>query len=236
MNAKLTFERYELKYLLNPAQFRAVLHALEGPMHPDCYGEVTIRNIYFDTADYRLIRRSLEKPAYKEKLRLRSYRPAQGGDAIFVELKKKYRDVVYKRRLALPHDAVLSAFDRGMPLPGDCQIGREIDYFRSYYAPLRPAVLLTYTRQAYEPVDGSDLRATFDREICYRTDHIALHGSLPGRALLPAGATLMELKTSQGIPLWMTHLLTQQGIHKTSFSKYGTAYADLQTGGGLLYA
>ena len=101
LNAKLTFERYELKYLLNPAQLRAVLHALEGPMHPDCYGEVTIRNIYFDTADYRLIRRSLEKPAYKEKLRLRSYRPAQGGDAIFVELKKKYRDVVYKRRLAL---------------------------------------------------------------------------------------------------------------------------------------
>ena len=49
----------------------------------------TQENYYFDTDDFRLIRTSLDKPAYKEKLRLRSYRYAAKDDLIFAELKKK---------------------------------------------------------------------------------------------------------------------------------------------------
>ncbi len=96
------FKRYELKYLLTAQQKQAVLDAMKGHMELDQYGRTSIRNIYFDTENYRLIRRSIEKPAYKEKLRLRSYRQASADSTVFVELKKKYNSIVYKRRLSLP--------------------------------------------------------------------------------------------------------------------------------------
>lgn len=112
MAAQMTFQRYELKYLLNPAQKQAVLQAMDGHMELDQYGRVTIRNIYYDTETFRLIRRSLERPCYKEKLRVRSYRQVSPEEPVFVELKKKYKSVVYKRRLSLPEGWSVRAWAR----------------------------------------------------------------------------------------------------------------------------
>ena len=100
-----TFERRELKYRITDAQRAALEAAFGARMVPDKYGESTICNIYYDTADYRLIRASLEKPAYKEKLRLRSYGVTEPGGEVFLELKKKYKGIVYKRRITPPEDA-----------------------------------------------------------------------------------------------------------------------------------
>lgn len=105
MAFQTVFKRYELKYILTAEQKEKVLHAMEPYMVPDQYGRTVIRNIYFDTDDYRLIRRSIEKPAYKEKLRIRSYSQAEPDSTVFVELKKKYKKVVYKRRISLPEEA-----------------------------------------------------------------------------------------------------------------------------------
>lgn len=232
------FERYEMKYLLTPAQKEAILRGMQPYMQLDQYGRSTIRNLYFDTDTFRLVRRSLEKPAYKEKLRVRSYQPAQGQTPVFVELKKKYRSIVYKRRLVLPWEPVFQSFQTGEPLPIHSQIAREIEYFRQYYAPLSPKVYLSYEREAYYALDGSDFRVTFDEAIRYRTQQLTLEGENRGQLLLPPGHTLMELKTSGGIPLWMCRLMTQQGVYRTSFSKYGTAYRNMQqtNQGGPIYA
>ncbi|MBM6924516.1 VTC domain-containing protein [Pseudoflavonifractor phocaeensis] len=153
MAIQTTFERYELKYLLDPRQKARVLEAMEPYMALDNYGRTTIRNIYMDTGSYRLIRRSLEKPAYKEKLRIR--------------------------------------------------------------------------------------RVTFDENILYRLEELSLESQPYGTPILAKGSTLMELKISGGIPLWMSHVLNRCGIYKTSFSKYGTAYQDMMAShleGGLRYA
>ena len=101
MAIQTVFQRYELKYILTAKQKEKVLQAIEPYMALDQYGRTTIRNVYFDTDNYRLIRRSIEKPAYKEKLRLRSYGQAEADSAVFVELKKKYQKIVYKRRVSL---------------------------------------------------------------------------------------------------------------------------------------
>ena len=87
------FKRYELKYMLTYEQKEKVLLAMSPHMELDKYGRTTIRNIYFDTDDYRLIRRSIEKPAYKEKLRIRSYAQATEDSTVFVELKKKSQKI-----------------------------------------------------------------------------------------------------------------------------------------------
>ena len=241
MSAQMTFKRYELKYMLTREQRDALLEAMRGHMAIDRFGHSTICNLYFDTDNYRLVRRSIEKPLYKEKLRVRSYGKASEDSPVFVELKKKFESVVYKRRLALPHRAAMDALEDGAPLPADGQIAREIEAFRAFYGPtLRPAMFLSYEREAYYPTDGADFRLTLDENILWRTDHLDLSASVWGSPVIGGGQVLMELKTPGNIPLWMVRFLSEHKIRRVSFSKYGTAYqqmiADEAIKGGRLYA
>lgn len=233
MAYQATFKRYEIKYLLTQQQKQAVLQAMQPYMKLDQYGRTTIRNIYYDTDTYRLIRRSLEKPAYKEKLRIRSYQAAASADSVFVELKKKYKSVVYKRRLTLTEVQAKDSFENGSPLPVHSQIAEEIEYFRSYYERLHPTVFLSYDREAFYALDDSDFRVTFDENILYRTSDLSLGSEVYGTPLLDKGETLMEIKTAGGVPLWMSHELSRLRVFKTSFSKYGSAYLDVMAKSGL---
>ena len=217
MAYQMTFKRYELKYLLTRQEKQNVLKSMAEHMKLDDYGRTVIRNIYFDTENFRLIRRSLEKPVYKEKLRIRSYKPVQITDPVFVEIKKKYKSVVYKRRLLLPEKTVMESFRTGEPLPVCSQIGDEIQYFREYYKNLQPSVFLSYEREAFHSLDGSDFRVTFDENILYRRNDISLGSEIYGHPLLGKQQTLMEIKTSGGIPLWMSETLTKHHLYKTSF-------------------
>lgn len=229
-----TFKRYELKYLMNRQQKEQILHAMEQYMMLDDYGRTTIRNIYFDTDNYRLIRHSLEKPAYKEKLRVRSYQAVTKEQPVFVELKKKYKHVVYKRRLVCTEEEMKHYFLNGKPLPDDSQIGNEIRYFWNYYRNLHPVVFLSYEREAYYALDGSDFRVTFDENILYRERDLSLESEIYGSPVLKENQTLMEIKTSGGMPLWMCDVLTKNHLFQTSFSKYGSAYQQMI--GGVQYA
>ena len=218
------FKRYELKYLLTQKQKRILLAEIEKYMALDRYGRTTIRNIYFDTDNYRLIRRSIEKPAYKEKLRIRSYQKATPETDVFVELKKKYRNIVYKRRIAMPEKAALEWLCDKIPLKEQSQISNEINYFLDYYQTLHPTVFLSYEREAYYAKDGSDFRVTFDEQILCRQTELSLESDIAGTSILDSNLVLMEIKCSGGIPLWMTKVLSAEHIYKTSFSKYGTTY------------
>ena len=238
MAYQAVFRRYELKYLLTREQKAAVLAAMEPYMAPDRYGRTTIRNLYFDTGNYRLIRRSMERPAYKEKLRLRGYQQAGPDSGVFVELKKKYDGVVYKRRMALAERDAMDWLAGRTPCPERTQISREIDYFLGYYEDLRPVVFLSYEREAYFCRDGGDFRVTFDENIRCRREDLSLRAAVWGMPILEEGRTLMELKCSGGVPLWMVRALSRERIRKTSFSKYGTAYQTLifpKSKGGCIY-
>ena len=221
-----SFKRYEIKYILTPQQKSRVLETMASYMEPDSYGKTTIRNIYYDTENYRLIRNSLDRPVYKEKLRLRSYRRTEEDEAVFVELKKKYKGVVYKRRLDMPQRAAVNWLAGNGSGP-DTQIGREILYFRDFYETLCPVVFLSYERQAWFCRTDSELRITFDENILCRQDDLTLAVEPSGLPVLEPELTLMEIKTSGGMPLWLTELLCREKIYKVSFSKYGTAYKKL---------
>lgn len=218
------FKRYEIKYVITLAQKERIVEAMEPHMALDKYGRTTIRNIYFDTANYRLVRHSIEKPAYKEKLRIRSYSQAEAGSQVFVELKKKYDSVVYKRRLSMTQqkamDWIGGVSDSGLK----SQIAEEISYFCEYYETLRPAVFLSYQREAYYSKSGDDFRVTFDDHILCRQTDMSLEADVWGDQILEDGLVIMEVKTSGGIPLWMTQVLSKEHIYKNSFSKYGVAY------------
>ena len=224
MAFQTVFERYELKFLLTEEQKKKVLQAMEPYMALDQYGRTVIRNIYLDTDHYRLARHSMEKPAYKEKLRIRSYDRAEPGSTVFVELKKKYKKVVYKRRISLPEEEAMKWVLGERSCHTDTQISEEVDYFLKYYEFLRLVAFLSYEREAFYSKDQSDFRVTFDDTILCRQEDLSLESEVYGTPLLPKGQILMEIKCSGGIPMWMTRVLSEEHIYKTSFSKYGTAY------------
>lgn len=227
MSFQTVFKRYELKYMLTLDQKKRVVTAMAPYMSIDKYGRTTIRNLYYDTNSYLLIRRSIEKPTYKEKLRMRSYGRVDDTGTVFVELKKKYKHVVYKRRISLPFaDAVKWLSGKKHTLK-NTQISNEIDYFLEYYNGLRPTVFLSYEREAYYSNDNTDFRVTFDDNILCRCENLSLKSDAYGRSILPDDKVLMEIKCSGGIPLWMTEILSREKLYKTSFSKYGTAYRTL---------
>ena len=227
MAVQTVFKRYELKYLLTLEQKEKILAAMLPYMQIDKYGRTTIRNIYFDTDNYRIIRHSIEKPTYKEKLRIRSYDQATPDTRVFVELKKKYDKVVYKRRLPLKEEEAMEWLCTAYKAPVNTQISREIDYFINFYGNLKPTVFLSYEREAYYDKGGGDFRVTFDDTILCRQTDLSLCSPAYGTPILPEGYVLMELKCSGGIPLWMVEVLSREHIYKTSFSKYGTAYSTL---------
>ena len=219
------FERVERKFLLTPRQYEGLMRVLPEYMQVDQYGESTILSLYLDTEDSLLIRRSLEKPVYKEKLRLRSYGVPREMDNVFLEVKKKVRGVVYKRRICLPLAQAMECLAQGSVPAAGGQIGREIAYMLRRYR-LRPAVLLAYDRTAYAELEPSpnQLRITIDRDIRSRQTDLDLRLGSVGDPLLAPGMRLMEIKTAHAIPLWLCAALDQNEIRPTSFSKYGRVY------------
>ena len=225
MQIQTVFKRYEIKYVLTRQQKKEIMKLLERYMVPDAFGESTIRNLYYDTDTYRLARRSIENPVYKEKLRVRSYKKVTGEDTVFVELKKKYCSVVYKRRLTLPETETMNWLAGGK-CPVDGQIANEINYFLEYYKTLHPVSFISYDRQAFFSAEDDSFRISFDENIRSRQDTLSLTTDPGGNRLLDEGLVLMEIKTAGAIPLWLTDFLTDNQLYKTSFSKYGKAYTD----------
>ena len=223
--AQKVFERYEKKYMLTYRQYEALKRILPQYMEPDRFTNYTIQNIYYDTDNFELIRTSIEKPKYKEKMRVRMY-----GDRltehtkVFLELKKKYDHVVYKRREEMPYRQAKAFLSSGICEGGRSQILREIDYAMRRYG-LHPAVFVAYDREAYKGTENSELRLTFDHNIRCRDYDLDFAAGDYGTELLTGDQVLMEVKIPGAMPLWMARFFSEQQIWPASFSKYGTYYS-----------
>ena len=218
------FQRVEKKYMLTREQYEYLVKAISPYMEIDRYGETDIRNIYFDNNDDELIETSLLKPAYKEKLRLRSYGVPTADSTVFFEIKKKYRGIVYKRRISMKlHEAY--DYINGGALPEDIagNIPAEIDYMVRRYR-LAPKAFISYRRVAWAGKDNPDLRITFDRDITSRYGDTKLESTASGSKILPEETTLMEIKIPGAMPMWLARVLSEKNIFPHSFSKFGTAH------------
>lgn len=220
-----TFERIEKKYLLSGKEYELLRNRLLPYMKMDQYGLHTICNIYFDTANYELARASIEKPVYKEKLRLRSYGIPTDNSKVFLEIKKKYKGIVYKRRVSMTLEEAVRYLRHGIRPAMDNQILREIDYFLHFYKPV-PKVYLAYDRIALYGITDSDIRITFDQNVRSRLTDLDLAKGDHGKYILDTDSVLMEIKVPAAYPLWLASILSDLGIYPVSFSKYGTVYKE----------
>ena len=222
-NPIAVMQRFELKYILTREQARLLRQAMEGRMEPDQFGRTTIASLYYDTPDRRLIRASLEKPEFKEKLRLRSYGPATETSPVYLELKRKALGTVYKRRVRTTVKEAARFLDGDDAALEAGQISRELTSFREHYGDLEPACLILYDRTAFVEL-GGDLRLTIDENPRFRREDLDLTRSGKGIPLLEKGCSILELKVQNAMPLWLAQTLSEARICKTSFSKYGEAY------------
>lgn len=218
------FRRVEKKYMLTPEQYRYIRDRLEGHVHTDDYGETQINNIYFDNSTDELIETSLRKPTYKEKLRLRAYGTPDLDSTAFFEIKKKYKSVVYKRRISMTLREAYHYIESGeLPAHLKGNIPQEIDYMIQHYR-LSPKAYIGYRRIALIGNDDPELRITFDRDITARYDDIRLDHGSEGVGILPDGHYLMEIKIPGAMPLWLARILSEGEIFPHSFSKFGNAH------------
>lgn len=223
MQTTAVFKRREKKYLLSPQQAEGLLPVFTTMLVEDARGEQAIRNMYYDSPAFDLIRRSIEKPLYKEKLRLRRYGQANDDTPVYIELKKKFKGVVYKRRISMPFDEAQRFLKTGYLEHPLHQVQKEVRYLCQMYS-LQPAVFLGYLRRAFAGVEEGGLRITLDRQIRARACQLSLDESPDDAALIPSGCRLMEIKAQGAYPLWLANCLSKHAVYPVSFSKVGHFY------------
>jgi len=219
------FKRYEKKYLLDRENYAAIADVLSQHMEPDSFGAYLVQNLYYDTDDWDVIRASIEKPSYKEKMRLRCYGELSPESPLFLELKKKYKGIVYKRRMVIPVKTLKERSVLDIVPEGTSQIAREMDFYMKTNAVSRK-IYISYWRDAFVGITDKELRVTFDSDIRFRLDCLDYLSPDGGHAILPRDKIVMEVKTKGGIPVWLARVLSENKIFPTSFSKFGACYTD----------
>lgn len=223
-----TFKRIEKKYVISEAQKQSLLPLLHEHMEldPYCLNDTTyrIQNIYFDTENNDLIIKSISKPIYKEKMRLRKY---TNDERIFLEIKKKVAGVVGKRRIKLTPEEADDFILRGIkPVkhkPLNKQIVDEMSFFLSRYK-VKPMVYISYDRLGFFDKNDPELRLTFDSNIRSKRNNLEWDKNDYEHALLPEDKYVIEVKGVKNFPLWLVNALSALKIYPGSFSKYGTEY------------
>lgn len=215
-----TFERVEHKYLLTINQTKQLYELIQEHIKEDIYPHYSLYNIYYDSDDYQMISKSIEGPRYKEKLRVRSYGDISNNGFIYVEMKKKYNGIVYKRRIQVDRKQFNTCFEN------QSQIGKEITYLKQFYQ-ANQKVFISYDRYAFFARKEKDVRITFDTNIQYRLDELCLTKRESDQSILDKDKVLLEIKVMDRYPLWLIQALSQLKLQRTSFSKYGTIYTNI---------
>ena len=216
------FKRVEEKYLLTEQQKRLLLEKNQSYLTEDKFYQSTICNIYFDNKNNDLILHSLDKPVFKEKIRLRSYTIPTLEDAVFLEIKEKFKGVVGKRRIKMTLKEFYDYFEKGQ-YDRNNQIMKEIDYYFKLYH-LEPSFYIAYDRISYRGIDDENLRITLDSNLRSRKEDLRLELGDAGKKYFEQTIYIMEIKTLGSMPLWLVRSLSELKIYPVSFSKVGKIY------------
>ena len=220
-------DRYEQKYFITNKQYDELISKIGNRLGKDKYFNERIYNVYFDNDNMDLVNRSMDKPIYKEKIRLRSYEVPNDDSIVFLEIKKKYKSNSNKRRIELRYSDALDYINGGI-ISNNSQIMNEIDYcFKKH--DLKPKINITYDRFAYYFKEDKDVRLTFDSNVRYSFDKLLL-GDIEDSNILFDSGYIMELKTFNGLPIWFMNVLDELSIYPVSYSKIGKIYTKIEGG------
>lgn len=220
------FRRVEKKYIITKEQYMFLKKAIDDKLIEDIHGKSMICNIYFDSEKFDLIRHSITKPVFKDKIRLRSYNIPSLDSMTYLEIKRKYDGVVSKRRIEMTLKDFYKYLNNDKNENTDNQVKNELNYYFKHYN-LKPTVFLSYNRRAYYDKENNDFRITFDSNILARDYDLKLEKGNFGTYILEKNKYIMEIKTLGAMPIWFVRLLDELKICPCGFSKYGEGYTQL---------
>ena len=239
-----TFERKEKKYVISPSQLVQLMELVGDKLEDDQYAQSTISSLYYDTLQFEMINRSLEKPLYKEKIRVRAYGTVGPETPVFVELKKKFKGIVYKRRIQMSDEGAREYLS-GMSYRGAAAVGglafeeiqaknslqniREIDACLARHGAIEPRIMVVVERHSMRTNDGTNVRITFDMSSRWRSVNLSFGAGFGGTPIFDDDSIIMEVKALGTYPLWLVHALNELGAYPVSCSKVGKAYTALAT-------
>ncbi|WP_223701248.1 polyphosphate polymerase domain-containing protein [Sutcliffiella deserti] len=234
--AKEIFTRYELKYLIPNEVYLKLAEAILPYTRFDSFGEegkYNIVSLYFDSPNNDIYYETRNKLFFRQKLRLRVYDKVTRTDSAFFEIKQKYKNVVNKRRTKISlQDAYRYLDQEGSSLPTNLaisnpQIMNEVHSFRNLYK-LKPEVVVSYDRQAFQGIYDDDLRITFDFNLTCRSQDLHIENGSYGTHFVEPGLVILEVKVTHSVPLWLSRLLSDLECPRKSVSKFCTSI-DLMT-------
>jgi len=229
------FNRLEYKYKMDRATMKSVTAALASRVTADPYsqgenGFYVVNNIYLDTQDDWFIRNSLDKPRYKEKMRVRYYGDVLAGtnSPTFIEIKKNFMKNGNKRRVTLPAGDIWSwVHEHKFPDAPNVnqQILREMDIILKQYGPVYKTALFYDRRAFFSKEYGKSLRITYDYNIRYRNDNVNFHSGSAGQLIYPKDHYILEVKfVGMPMPMWFSRMLAEHGLVRQPFSKIGISW------------
>ena len=223
-----SFKRVEEKYLITEDEKNKLLKTIQKYMtlDPYCINQTPykIQNIYYDTINNDLISNSINKPIYKQKIRVRKY---DNDNTYYLEIKKKSDGIVGKRRIALTLEEIDCFINIGIKPKRDSFIDNsvigEIAYLLSHMK-IEPKVYISYERLGYFDINNKEFRITFDNKIYSKRNDLSFDNDDYELDLLKSNLYIMEIKSVANFPLWLVKELSRLKIYPKSFSKYGEEY------------
>ena len=225
--------KYEFKYIVPVSLMNQLREAIIPYVELDPYAEAmteheyTVRSVYFDTARFDYYYEKIDGYKIRKKIRIRGYNRKEDGDAVFMEIKRKFKEPIEKDREKLTFE-VMKRLMAGEGSKAYGEFGDEHGVngagkflFHVYRNNLKPVVLVIYEREAYFDRFKTDVRITIDknlRSIAYPTiDDLYSH-----EKALPAipGHFIFEVKFKDTFPGWLRPITGQLGLIKKSASKY----------------
>lgn len=223
-NYQGVFQRIEKKYILDEEKYNALMEKLDGKLDHNEFPNSTILNIYLDNSNYDLAIKSIQKPVFKEKVRLRSYNVPNKDSTLYLEVKRKYKGVIGKRRIGITQSQYEEYLKTGNIKDVDNrQIFDEIDYTIKRYN-IYPKMLVAYDRVAFYLRENHNIRLTIDFNLRSRTEDLDLYLGDAGKRFFENNMCILEIKSCEAIPIWFANILNSLKIYPTSFSKYGEIY------------
>lgn len=224
-----SFNRYEIKYLLDELKIPALRDELAARMGTDPFsprGGYPVTSLYYDTADLRFYWEKIEGLRFRRKLRMRLYgAPADCTDetSVQIEIKQRVNRVTQKRRIALPYGQARRWLD------GREEITCE-DHQRSFVnevttlignLDLRPIVTTGYLREAFVGRDADlGLRVTIDHKVHGRDRDFNFASGAENRYIIPPKLAIVEIKANERVPYWVTDLAARSEMSVVRVSKY----------------
>lgn len=239
--AKEVFTRHELKFLIDRHTYgkiyKALMPYLVVDQHANKQGYYTVSNIYYDTKDDLFHYEKMKGQDFRQKLRLRTYGHSDLDSESYLEIKKKHKGLVNKRRTALRlRDAYrfleVDEIDNNDLIDNtnasNIQILKEVAFLKKFYT-LEPKVALCYERQAFQGKEDNELRITFDDNLRKRHHNLRLELGSEGASYVSRDIFVLEIKVNDTIPLWLARILSQFSCSVQSFSKYSTSHNAIDT-------